>query len=178
MKWTFVPVCIYLFYHYCIFQNACLFSMNGSRATDEPSAQPGASAISGGGDGLWERYFCEVCNFNSDKFVDVERHKQNVHAKQQQTDFATYVTRTLLRSLVICSQFHQCFTSAFFLQIFCQSKIVTRKSCQNDVCTKNVYVKTLMKLTHGLLIKSIYCNFQMLLQYNYRWEIGNLWLLQ
>jgi len=44
-------------------------------------------------------------------------------------------------------QFHQHFTRAFFVQIFCQSQNVTRKSCQNDVRTKNLYVKMLMKLT-------------------------------
>ncbi len=46
-----------------------------------------------------------------------------------------------------CFQFHQHFTRAFFIQIFCQSQNVTRKSCQNNVCTKNSYKKTLMKLT-------------------------------
>ena len=49
----------------------------------------------------WERYFCEMCNFNAGKEAEVERHKENVHAKQQQSDFATYVTRTLLRQLVM-----------------------------------------------------------------------------
>jgi hypothetical protein len=41
----------------------------------------------------------------------------------------------------------------FFVQIFRQSQNVTRKSCQNDVRTKNLYAKfvrkTLMKLTQG-----------------------------
>ncbi len=41
----------------------------------------------------------------------------------------------------ICSQFHQQFMREFFVQIFCQSQNVTRKSCQNDVRTKNLYVK-------------------------------------
>ncbi len=50
-------------------------------------------------DDEWERYYCEICNFNSVKLADVDRHKENVHVKQQ-TDFATYVTRTLVRSLV------------------------------------------------------------------------------
>ncbi len=44
-------------------------------------------------------------------------------------------------------QFHQHFTRAFFIRIFCLSQNVTRKSCQNNVRTKNSYVKTLMKLT-------------------------------
>jgi hypothetical protein len=48
----------------------------------------------------WERYFCEICSFYSDKLSDVDRHKDNVHAKQQQSDFATYVTRTLMKTLV------------------------------------------------------------------------------
>jgi len=39
---------------------------------------------------------------------------------------------------------------AFFVQIFHQSQNVTRKSCQNDVRTKNLYVKMLMKMTPGV----------------------------
>jgi len=50
-----------------------------------------------------------------------------------------------------CRQFHQRFTHVFFVQIFCQSQNVPRNSCQNDVRTKNLYVKMLMKLTPGLL---------------------------
>ncbi len=46
-----------------------------------------------------------------------------------------------------CHQFHQRFTRTFFVRIFCQSQNVTKKSCRNDVHTKNSYVKTLMKLT-------------------------------
>jgi hypothetical protein len=65
--------------------------------TEAASVQPATGSL---GDELWERYYCEICNFNSDKAGDVERHKQNVHVKQQQTDFANYVTRTLVRSLV------------------------------------------------------------------------------
>jgi len=44
-------------------------------------------------------------------------------------------------------QFHQRLTREFFVRIFRQSQNVTRKSCQNDVHTKNTYVKMLMKLT-------------------------------
>jgi len=40
-------------------------------------------------------------------------------------------------------QFHQHFTCTYFVRIFCQSQNVTRKSCQNEVCTKNLYIKTL-----------------------------------
>ena len=58
------------------------------------------SASANATDDTWERYYCELCNFHSGKQADVDRHKENVHAKQQQTDFATYVTRTLLRQLV------------------------------------------------------------------------------
>ncbi len=60
------------------------------------------------------------------------------------------VTFSLLRSLLLCytwGQFHQHFSRAFFVRIFCQSQNVTRKSCRNEVRTKNSYVKTLMKLT-------------------------------
>ncbi len=57
--------------------------------------------------------------------------------------------------IYIRCQFHQRFMCALFLQIFCQSQNVTRKSCQNDVCTKNLYVKTLMKLTPGVTITHI-----------------------
>jgi len=49
-------------------------------------------------------------------------------------------------------QFHQHFMRAFFVQIFRQSQNVTRKSCQNDVRTKNSYLKTLMKLTPTLIL--------------------------
>jgi hypothetical protein len=59
--------------------------------------------------------------------------------------------RTLIQS---SGQFHQRFSSTFFIPIFCQSQNVTRKSCRNDICTKNFYVKTLMKLTPGPLVKS------------------------
>ncbi len=38
-------------------------------------------------------------------------------------------------------QFHQHYTHTFFVQIFRQSQKVTRKSCQNDVCTKISFVK-------------------------------------
>ncbi len=46
-----------------------------------------------------------------------------------------------------CGQFHLCFLRAFFVQIYCQSQNVPRKSCRNNVRTKNSYIKTLMKLT-------------------------------
>ena len=46
-------------------------------------------------------------------------------------------------------QFHQDFTRAFFVWKFIQSQNVFRKSCRNGVCTKNSYVKMLMKLTAG-----------------------------
>ncbi len=46
------------------------------------------------------------------------------------------------------SQFHQHYPHTFFIQIFCQSQNITRKSCPNDVRMKNLYVKLmLMKLT-------------------------------
>ncbi len=48
---------------------------------------------------------------------------------------------------LLCRQFHQHFSHAFFVRIFCRSQNVTRKSCQNNVRTKNSYVKMLMKLT-------------------------------
>ncbi len=48
-----------------------------------------------------------------------------------------------------CGQFHQRFSRAFFVRIFCQSQNVTRKSCGNNIRTNNSYVKTLMKLTPG-----------------------------
>jgi len=51
-----------------------------------------------------------------------------------------------------CCQFHQRFTCAFFVRIFCQSQNVTRKSYQNEVRTNNSYVKTLLKLTRSLVI--------------------------
>ncbi len=40
-----------------------------------------------------------------------------------------------------CGQFHQRFLRAFFVQIFYQSQNITRKSCWNNVGTKNLYVK-------------------------------------
>ncbi len=48
------------------------------------------------------------------------------------------------------SQFHKHFTYEFFVRISPQSQNVTRKSCWNDVRTKNSSVKTLMKLTPGV----------------------------
>ena len=54
-----------------------------------------------------------------------------------------------LRYAYPLGQFHHHFWRAFFVQFFCQSKNITRKSCQNDVHIKNSYVKTLMKLTTG-----------------------------
>ncbi len=44
---------------------------------------------------------------------------------------------------------------AFFVRIFCQSQNVTIKSCRNDLCTKNLYVKMLMKLTLGITLKDM-----------------------
>ncbi len=44
-------------------------------------------------------------------------------------------------------RFHQRFTCAFFVRLFCQSQNVTRKRCQNNVYTKKLYLKMLMKLT-------------------------------
>jgi hypothetical protein len=43
-----------------------------------------------------------------------------------------------------------------FVQIFCQSQNVTRKSCPNDFCMKNSYVKMLMKLTLGVVVKAFF----------------------
>jgi len=40
-----------------------------------------------------------------------------------------------------CSQFHQHYTRAFFVWIFCQSQNVTRNSCRNNACMKNLYIK-------------------------------------
>jgi hypothetical protein len=50
-------------------------------------------------------------------------------------------------------QFHQHYTRAFFVRIFRQSQNVTRKSCRNDIRTKNSYVKTLMKLSQACKIQ-------------------------
>ncbi len=61
---------------------------------------------------------------------------------------------TDILSLLRC-QFHQHFTRAFFVRIFCQSQNVTRKSCRNAICTKNSYVKMLMKLTIGVNFTNI-----------------------
>ncbi len=49
-----------------------------------------------------------------------------------------------------CHQFHQLFIRTFFVQIFCNSQNVTRKSSQNNVSAKNSYAKMLMKLTPGV----------------------------
>jgi len=70
----------------------------------------------------------------------------------QQTSFVSEQILTETLSFVpfgpICSrQFHQRFTRAFFVWIFCQSQNLTRKSCRNDIRTKNLYIKTLIKLT-------------------------------
>ncbi len=48
-----------------------------------------------------------------------------------------------------CHQFHQHYMRAFFVRKFVQSQNVSRKSCRNNVHTKNSYVKKLMKLTPG-----------------------------
>jgi hypothetical protein len=52
-----------------------------------------------------------------------------------------------------CHWFHHNFTRTFFVQIFCQSQNLIRKSCWNDLRTKNLYVKTLMKLTPSFTFK-------------------------
>ncbi len=52
-------------------------------------------------------------------------------------------------------QFHQHFTHKFLVWISPQSQNVTRKSCRNNVCTKNARKKTLMKLTAGVIFINI-----------------------
>jgi len=47
------------------------------------------------------------------------------------------------------SNFINVLCAHFLYAIFCKSQNVTRKSCRNDVRMKNLYVKTLMKLTAG-----------------------------
>ncbi len=61
--------------------------------------------------------------------------------------FFLHMIRQFFALTVHWCRFHQHFLRAFFVRIFRQSQNVTRKSCQNDVRTKNSYVKTLMKLT-------------------------------
>jgi hypothetical protein len=56
---------------------------------------------------------------------------------------------TFFKTFMTSHRFHHRLTRAFFVQIFRQSHNVTRKGCRNDVCAKNLYVKTLMKLTLG-----------------------------
>jgi len=49
------------------------------------------------------------------------------------------IRRTRYDTYSICSQFHQCYTSAFFVQIFQQSQNVTRKTMfVRKICTYNV----------------------------------------
>lgn len=44
-----------------------------------------------------QKVFCDQCTFSSQNSSEVEKHKETFHPKQ--TDFANYVTRTLLKSL-------------------------------------------------------------------------------
>jgi len=50
------------------------------------------------------------------------------------------------------SQFHQRYTRTFFVQIFWQSQNVTRKSCQNNIRTKNLYVKHWWNLAGSVML--------------------------
>ncbi len=74
-------------------------------------------------------------------------------------------------------QFHQDFMSAFFVQKFIQSQNVSRKSCRNDIHTKNSYVKTLMKLTPVWCISSKDSYFSFDIQNCSYWAISTcLWI--
>ncbi len=69
-----------------------------------------------------------------------------------------------LTNLESCSQFHQHYTRAFFVRIFSQSQIITRKSCQSNVRTKNLYVKCWwnwhLVIFETSLLRSQYCKYR------------------
>jgi len=72
-----------------------------------------------------------------------------------------------------CRQFHQHFSRAFFVRIFCQSQNVTRKSCRNDIRMKNSYVKMLIELTPVLTQIHIFSHYSFKLNHKIEGSFGS-----
>jgi len=90
----------------------------------------------------------EICQICTVKFIKlIFRLPNAIRQKKLLILLAKKAGQIYVGEIDPCSQFHQRFTRTFFVRIFCQSQNVTRKSCRNNVRTKNLYVKLLVKST-------------------------------